>query len=321
MWRMLVLLALAPSAALAQEPACTRDEALDRAAAELLSQGAEPSSSDLIDAARRAGSDVPAIDALVIRDSDPRRRERFLTRVAERRAAPLACGEARDADLWLVLAAPRAGALELVGDRALRIVIDPAWREARLYAQDSRGEIWQRAVQASDRISLPGELSAPIRVQLLARGESGPQPIAERVLGEGPPRVVPSTDEPIEVRVGRLREGAGVGPLRHNRLLARTAREYAERICREGRVVHVQGGADPVERLAREGIRARHVGEVAGRSGDRDAAYAAILRSPSHRAALIDRRFTDAGVGEANDARDRTCLVVLLAAWPRPVPY
>ena len=36
-------------------------------------------------------------------------------------------------------------------------------------------------------------------------------------------------------------------------------------------------------------------------------------------AALLDRRFTDAGAGMATDARGRTCLVVMLAAWPRLV--
>src|SRR5688500_1503155 len=102
--------ALAPSAAHAQD--CTRDPALDGAAAELIARDGELRSSDLIEAARSAGSDAPLIDALVIRDGNPERRERFLARIADRRGAPLACGEARTENRWLVLVAPRAGSLE-----------------------------------------------------------------------------------------------------------------------------------------------------------------------------------------------------------------
>ena len=32
---------------------------------------------------------------------------------------------------------------------------------------------------------------------------------------------------------------------------------------------------------------------------------------------VVDRRFTDGGYGTAEDGRGRTCVVVLLASWPR----
>jgi len=59
---------------------------------------------------------------------------------------------------------------------------------------------------------------------------------------------------------------------------------------------------------------------VVARAEDAARAYDALLRSPSHRAALTDVRFTDAGLGESRDAQGSTCLVVVLAAWPRAVP-
>ncbi len=99
------------------------------------------------------------------------------------------------------------------------------------------------------------------------------------------------------------------------------AADHARRVCRAGRVVHsLRPGANPQSRLARRGLRARVVGEVIARAQTPRAAFAALTRSPSHLATLVDRRFTDVGVGRATDATGRTCLVVLLTAWPRIVP-
>jgi uncharacterized protein YkwD len=45
-----------------------------------------------------------------------------------------------------------------------------------------------------------------------------------------------------------------------------------------------------------------------------------MFRSPSHRLAVTDKRFTDVGIGQAFDAKGHSCVVVLLAAWPRRTP-
>jgi uncharacterized protein YkwD len=104
-------------------------------------------------------------------------------------------------------------------------------------------------------------------------------------------------------------------------LLALEAEAHAARICRTGRVVHeLEPGADPEARLAGRGIRARVVGEAVARARDVGAAFDVLEASPGHRMTLVDRRFTDVGVGVAAWGRDRTCLVVLLAAWPRYQP-
>jgi uncharacterized protein YkwD len=63
------------------------------------------------------------------------------------------------------------------------------------------------------------------------------------------------------------------------------------------------------------------VGEAVARASDEPSATAALLASPSHRRALVDRRFTDVGLGRARASDGHTCLVVLLAAWPRIVPH
>ncbi len=309
------LLALAPAVAAAQP--CAPDVALDRAALALLDEEVTPAA--LVEAARAAGSDAPVLDSILIRDGDPARRERFLARVRARRGAPLACGEARAEDRWLVLAAPRAGRLELA-EGGLRVELEAGWRDPRLFVQDARGRVWQRAVRPRELVGLPADLEAPLRAQLVAHGPGGPRPVAERRIGEGEERASPPADGPVLDRIAALRASEGLGALRENRLLGRVARAHAERVCREGRVSHLAGDGDPEDRLAEAGLRARHVGEAIARAADAPRAYAALLRSPSHRAALTDRRFTDAGIGRARDASGASCLVVLLAAWPRPVP-
>lgn len=323
----LLLLAISTTAQAQPEP-CPSDAALTRAAEALIARAEPPSGAELIAAARAVGADVPVVDALIIRDGDADRRARFLERTRRRREAPLVCGEARTEDRWLVLAGPRAGRIEPVGAGAVRVALEADWRSPRLHAQDAEGALWEHEARDGERIELPSELAPPIRVQLVASGPAGPRPVAERILSSadlelgaaepGPELVVARSDRPVHERFAALR-ASQAREVRVNRLLARVATAHAEGLCRERRVSHLSSEGDPRDRLARAGIRARHVGEVVARAEDSGRAYEALLRSPSHRAALGDRRFTDAGIGEARDDEGWTCLVVLLAAWPRPV--
>lgn len=318
---------------------CTDDQ-LSEAAAELLLEGRDLTPDELLAAARRAGSDAPSVHALVIADGGEERIAPWLARLAARLQAPVTCGQARrDERIW-VLAAPRAGTLRLdpVAGR-VRIELAPGWSDPVLVVEDAEGFV-ARVVPYEGYAELPEELAPPFRLQLVARGPDGPRPVAERAWGTsappveicGPdgPRPVPEdavgtagTSEPIElepvdVSVDALRRRAGVGPLRRHRLLEAAARQHAEAVCRVGRAAHeLEPGADPRARLRAHGVTARQVGEVVARGADRVAAFAALLRSPVHRSAIVDRRFTDVGIGSAFDARGRACLVVLLAAWPR----
>jgi uncharacterized protein YkwD len=120
--------------------------------------------------------------------------------------------------------------------------------------------------------------------------------------------------------VASVRARAGAPELRPHRLLALAAAEHAEAVCRAGRAAHeLERGRDPRARAAERGVEARELGEVIARGANEGAAFAALARSPSHRAALADRRFTDAGAGVATDGRGRACVVVMLASWPRLV--
>ena len=327
----LLALAAAAGAAPCAAQDCAVDDALARAAAELLIVGGAPSAESLLEAARRAGSDAPLVRAFVSSERDAPGRASFLERGRAELDAPLACGEARSDGRSLLVVAPRAGHLLFVDD-GLRVELEPGWRDPIVHVRDAHGELWQAAVAHGETVRWPVELDPPLSVQLVARGPRGPRPVAERELGtprddssddltgDGAP-VQPAVDEQPSDRVARLRVDSGVRELRSNRLLEAVAARYAAEVCAAGRVAHVGSDGDPEQRLARAGVRARHVGETVARAGDASAAIAAMLRSPSHRAALSDRRFTDVGVATAPDAAGRVCLVVLLAAWPRAVPY
>jgi uncharacterized protein YkwD len=124
----------------------------------------------------------------------------------------------------------------------------------------------------------------------------------------------------VRTLVDALRDEHGVSPLRVNRLLARVAAGHAAAVCAAGHAAHVlpvDGG--PHDRIARAGLVARVVGEAVARGADLGAALRALVRSPSHVATLIDRRLTDIGVGVARTPGNAVCVVVALAAWPRPV--
>jgi hypothetical protein len=122
------------------------------------------------------------------------------------------------------------------------------------------------------------------------------------------------SDADLASRVAALRELGGVGELRDNRLLREAATAHAERVCADGSVRHEVDGDDPEARLRRRHVVARVVGEVVARARTEDEAFDALLASPSHRRALVDRRFTDVCVGTARRGAS-LCVVIDLAAW------
>ena len=252
------------------------DGPLSLAAADILESGTV----DVVAAARSRGSTLPWVRALWVSDRAELRVDTFLEGVSARAGAPIVCGEALSEGRRLVLAGARAATLTLLAGLAT-VELAEGWREARLYAHDSRGETWEQAVEGG-RAEIPSDLTPPIDVQVVATGPDGPRPVADARIGRGRALVIVRSGEPIVVRVDHLREAADAGSLRTNRLLTRGAARHAATICRDGNVAHVVDGADPIERLAREGIVARHVGETAARSSDLEHAYAATLRSPSH---------------------------------------
>lgn len=305
--------------------ACVDDDALAEAAGVLALEGRVDDDA-LRDALREVGTDLPSVRAL---EGDEASLTQTLRRLAREGDAPLVCGRASGARGTVALVAWRGGALELAND-ALRVRLATGFSEARVLMQDADGQTNDEPVRDGQRLVIPDDLARPVRVQLLATGPAGPRPVAERTIVDGAgasgvegdmsdearSATNVASDEDLATRIAALRALAGVGELRDNRLLREAAEEHAARICREGAVRHEVDGANPEVRLRRRGIVARVVGEVAARARDEDAAFDALLASPSHRAAIVDRRFTDVGVGVARVGRN-LCVVADFAAWPR----
>jgi uncharacterized protein YkwD len=334
----LLCLACLASYAQALELPCRHEDALAEAAAELLLAGGKIDGSQLLAQVRSHGFDGVSVHAHEGVEDGPV--IQWLKGLGERSDAPLVCGEAVSETRRLVLVSARGGTLWR-DTHKLHGSLEPGFTRPHLVIETAEGtpkRIDVNAAQLKQGVTLPAELGAK-RVQLLAEGPGGPRPVAELSL-DGQTKVVkpslPSSATPDEeaprgprsrpvaalfARLDGFRSEVGVGALRPNNLLTGSAQRHAQRVCELGRVAHrLDGGDDPETRLREEHISARAVGEAIARAGSADAALAAVLDSPSHRMAISERKFTDAGVGQAIDSRGNTCLVVLLASWPRRIP-
>jgi uncharacterized protein YkwD len=317
-------------------PECKDELPLAQAAGELLLRGGGPPSSDALTAAvRAAGSDVVGVHAFYWREEPASAATAWLAQLKQSADAPLVCGLAHGEGGHLLLAAARAGSLEPLSARSayVRGELATSFHDAELVVADGHGELQRLPVgraQLARGIAIDPELTRPAQVQLLARGPAGPRPIAERVLpmpagsSEAASTPVSTDDEaaqpevPLEQLLQGLRLHAGRAALRDNVLLRKVAATHAKRVCADGRVAHeLTPGANPERRLLEAGVSARRVGETVARAQTPAAAFASFERSLSHRLTLLEAGFTDVGIGQATDASNRTCVVILLAAWPR----
>lgn len=315
------LVALAAGALAATAPAAAHgdcdDPTLAAAAAELALEGAPALTAVAVRRAVAAagGSDV-RVRAAVLDPDDAAGRDAFLARARDRADAPLVCGEAVTDARRVVLATGRGGRLERARGGFL-VALAPGFDRPELVVQSSAGGV-RRVPVEEGLVHVDADALADLAVaQLLARGPDGVRPVARLGAPSAPAVALPAGAEPAEV-VASLRAAANAGPLRPNRLLSRVAGDHAAVVCRAGRAAHApDGGDDPATRLRRAGLAARHVGEAVALGPDLAAALTALAESPAHQAAVVDPRMTDVGLGTARGP-GRRCVVVLLAAWPRP---
>jgi uncharacterized protein YkwD len=328
-WLSLFVVVALPLAA-AAEPACTPDIALADAAAELLLAGKAPNREQLMAAVRGAGSDAVAVRALYLPQDDPAKLDAWLAALKKKSDAPLICGDAHAERARLLVASPRGGTFWFERGQ-LRGMLAPGFDRPELIVLHADGTSERMSLSAAELergIAMEPDWRAS-RLQLVARGASGPRPIAER--SSGPPNEPPPAATELQIEgpldalgvfdvLMQLREKHGRHTLRSNKLAQRVAEAHARDVCAQGRVVHeLEPGSDPQTRVARAGLKARLVGETVARAADAGAALRALWGSPSHSLTLLEPRFTDVGVGLAEDEQKKTCLVVLLLAWPMPL--
>lgn len=335
---LLLCLLVSPASVVADAGPCTPDDALSSAAASLLLLARTPSSDELVQAVRDAGSDAVLVRALLLRGEDASQVHGWLLALRAHSDADLICGEARGSSGTLVLAAPRGGSLSPLSKQSpvVRGSLSPGFARAELVVSDADGHLVRLGVEPSmlvDGVPLAEDLARPAKIQLLAHGPQGPRPVAERVLPASSSAAAPApaqlgkpvlgaSNEPVLAWLAQLRQSRGSASLRPNRLLDHVAEAHARDVCESGRIAHeLTPGADPQARLLQAGVKARLVGETVARACDAQTGFMQLGESPSHLLTLVEPRFTDAGAGTATDDSGRTCLVVLLAAWPRYVGH
>jgi len=309
-WVLVVGLLLGVSSRASAQDSCD-DDALSALAAQhaLDHLGA----SELLAQARGEGASYPSLHIVTLADDDLAARAVWLRSLVGRGLGPLRCGEALTETSRVVVAAPAQGSIERVGD-LVRVQLSPAFREPVVYLRAAGAEPVALPVEDGVVGVDLGAIDAPTQLQLVATGPDGPRPIAELALS-GAVAEAPLPEDASLLTF--LRARAGAGALRPNRILRRLAEEHAVRVCARRHVAHEVGDTgNAEERLRGARLVARHVGEVVARASDEPATWRALSRSPSHRAAIGDRRFTDVGIGQDEHGGHR-CLVVVLAAWPR----
>jgi len=307
------------------ERLCIKSEKLEQVAGQLADLQHIPPSPELIRKAREAGVDANPVYAKFGVTGEFDSFKTWLENLKETADAPLICGRARSGERIVLVAAVRAGALELVGRNRLHAEVIEDFRDPYLVVRDGKGSSRRISVDGGDygaTISLPLEWERPLFVQLVATGPSGPRPVAERWVGKIPEGASTRRgSQSPEAWLMQLRRASGARSLRSNRLLSQEATSHAQTVCESGKFGHdLDPDGDPEARLLKRGIEARVVGEAVARAATMRDALHAIEDSPSHRMTVTDPRFTDAGYGKAKDERGRTCAVVLLASWPRKVP-
>jgi uncharacterized protein YkwD len=101
-------------------------------------------------------------------------------------------------------------------------------------------------------------------------------------------------------RINQDRRTLGLGALRVDPILQRTASEHAKNMAKMGVVAHVlPGGAPPAKRLGEAGVRTKRFFENVAMARSVAQAHDELWASPSHRMALTDDLITHVGVGVA----------------------
>jgi uncharacterized protein YkwD len=190
----------------------------------------------------------------------------------------------------------------------------------------ARGTQDPRVVRAEDVVAGLTPAAKPGRAAALGGGDatastSATEPGALRSRpGAKSGSAAENSGAELSQRLLALRAERGRGGMRANRLLREAASQHAAEVCAKGKVAHeVEAGVGPDARLARAGLDARVLGEAIARADGTESALDALKNSPSHLYTLLDPRFTDFGVGVAQDGAQKFCYVVLLCAWPRYV--
>lgn len=288
--------------------AASLDVAPDATALRALTEGAAMRAPEVL-SWRASGGDVTARDAR-LRD--------WIASRAPSSGSPR-CAVVIDGEVTAAALVPRLA--EVVDEAAeggrsvWRAALPAGAASPQLVVAPDRGRIVRVGVDVEGRARAVVEGGATVQLVLERGGD--PQVWARWRVGADAQERVPAVEDDVHVRreVNLLRARAGVSALRVDLFAASVARDRARVMARTRRVAHVIEGGDPVETLARAGLRTGTVVELVGRAPTLAGAFAAIFTSPTHRERLEEPSVDAIGIGTAR-ADAQVYLVVILASGP-----
>jgi uncharacterized protein YkwD len=150
-------------------------------------------------------------------------------------------------------------------------------------------------------------------VQVLATVSTGPRPVLEAYVHAGtlPPdrfaeSPAPGEDAGRDARdaveamrrmVNAARASEGLPALLPDPKLDELAQEHAQKMFDTKTVGPDVGGGDPKSRVAAAGISSRATGENVAAASSLERAHRALWASPSHRGNVLEKRFSNVGIG------------------------
>jgi uncharacterized protein YkwD len=194
------------------------------------------------------------------------------------------------------------------------------YRAPQVVATLSDGTVTDVKVRATGNtfesaISCRADRTGPLRVELAAESDRGPEVLANfpifcgvdppvhsptLVLDVGSPADPEVVEKQILTLVNRDRTARGLSPVRPDRRLTEVARAYSREMAETGAVAHVSPRSGRIDdRLRRARIGVAMVGENVGRDYSAAGAERGFMMSPGHRGNIIDPRMTAVGIGVA----------------------
>lgn len=180
-------------------------------------------------------------------------------------------------------------------------------------------------IRASFVVDQPGSWL----VQVLATVSIGPRPVLEaRIQADGPPpfayasEPAPGEDAgaglsdaraALSRMIDAARASERLPKLSPSAELTRVAQEHTDAMLQKRTVGHDVGEGDWTERLLAAGVPVEHAGENVASASSLARAHRALWASPSHRANLLDPRFTRVGLGIRNSDDGRVWVTQVFA--------
>lgn len=201
----------------------------------------------------------------------------------------------------------------------LRAELAPGWSRPEWLTTAPDGRV--RRLSAALEQTLEGLEPGTHQVELLARGPSGLEVIANFPIGVGEEPVVESVDlsgilwaptaEAFLQAANHIRQRAGLPPLQRDEQLDRIAASHTRDMAQSRFFAHespTHGSTH--ERMRRAGFPFERYGENIGRARSSEEIHTLWLRSPGHRANLLDPGFTHIGLGVTTDGSTAPPVVI-----------